>query len=203
MGGKNKKSKKQDIARNTTRKEFVSTKTSNLISIVLLVIALILYKKDEVILFNVGWWYYLILFTFSLILVFIILNIPILKRKLKETGYRKDFILISIYYSIFLSVSFYYGSKYIVNDFATESAIRENCEILEIKKGRYRRGGDYYNLKINFRDEVEKLDLNKDLYQQLETISLTKNHAIIKVKPSIFNIYIVENVLLQSKNIPK
>ncbi|MGV0755768.1 hypothetical protein ACTS95_02385 [Empedobacter brevis] len=198
MGGKNKKSKNQDIARYTTRKEFVSTKTSNLISIVLLVIALILYKKDEVILFNVGWWYYLILFTFSLILVFIILNIPILKRKLKETGYRKDFILISIYYSIFLSISFYYGSKYIVNDLAKDSIITENCNIIKVKESRYSN-----DLKVSFRGKEETIVLDKSLYQQLETISLTKNHAIIKVKPSIFNIYIVENVLIESKNIPK
>lgn len=192
MGGKNKKSKY------TTRKEFVFTKTSNLISIVLLVIALILYKKDEVILFNVGWWYYLILFTFSLILVFIILNIPILKRKLKETGYRKDFILISIYYSIFLSISFYYGSKYIVNDLAKDSIITENCNIIKVKESRYSN-----DLKVSFRGKEETIVLDKSLYQQLETISLTKNHAIIKVKPSIFNIYIVENVLIESKNIPK
>ncbi|MGV0833006.1 hypothetical protein ACTS9D_12430 [Empedobacter brevis] len=192
MGGKNKKSKY------TTRKEFVFTKTSNLISIVLLVIALILYKKDEVILFNVGWWYYLILFTFSLILVFIILNIPILKRKLKETGYRKDFILISSYYSIFLSISFYYGSKYIVNDLAKDSIITENCNIIKVKESRYSN-----DLKVSFRGKEETIVLDKSLYQQLETISLTKNHAIIKVKPSIFNIYIVENVLIESKNIPK
>ncbi|QES92260.1 hypothetical protein F0358_05760 [Empedobacter brevis] len=192
MGGKNKKSKY------TTRKEFVFTKTSNLISIVLLVIALILYKKDEVILFNVGWWYYLILFTFSLILVFIILNIPLLKRKLKETGYRKDFILISSYYSIFLSISFYYGSKYIVNDLAKDSIITENCNIIKVKESRYSN-----DLKVSFRGKEETIVLDKSLYQQLETISLTKNHAIIKVKPSIFNIYIVENVLIESKNIPK
>ena len=48
---------------------------------------------DEVILFNVEWWYYFIIFTFSLILVFIILNRPILKRKLIETGYWKYIIL--------------------------------------------------------------------------------------------------------------
>ncbi|WP_312557759.1 hypothetical protein [Empedobacter brevis] len=198
MGGKNKKSKKQDIGRTTIRKEFVSTKTSNLISIVLLVIALILYKKDEVILFNVRWWYYLILFTFSLILVFIILNIPILKRKLKETGYRKDFILISIYYSIFLSISFYYGSKYIVNDLAKDSVITENCNIIKVKESRYSN-----DLKVNFRGKEETIVLDKSLYQQLETISLTKNHATIHVKPSFFDIYIVENVLIESKNIPK
>ncbi|WP_313566827.1 hypothetical protein, partial [Empedobacter sp.] len=133
MGRKNKKSKKKDIAKNTTKKEFVSTKTSNFISIVLLVIAFVLYKKDELILFNVGWWSYIVLFIFSLIFVFLILNIPIFKRKLVETGYWKDIVLISIYYSIFLSISFYYGSKHIVNDLAKDQIITENCEFLEVK----------------------------------------------------------------------
>lgn len=199
MGRKNKKSKKKDIAKNTTKKEFVSTKTSNFISIVLLVIAFVLYKKDELILFNVGWWSYIVLFIFSLIFVFLILNIPIFKRKLVETGYWKDIVLISIYYSIFLSISFYYGSKHIVNDLAKDQIITENCEILEVKKRRHRRGGDYYKLKVNFKGNKETIDLDKNLYQQLEKVSLTKNHAIIKVRPSIFDIYIVENVLIESK----
>ena len=203
MGRKNKKSKKEDIAKNTIRKEFVSTKTSNLISILLFVIAFVFYKKDELILFNVGWRYYIVLFIFSLIFVFLILNIPILKRKLVETGYWKDIVLISIYYSIFLSISFYYGSKYIVNDLAKDLITKEHCEILEVKKGRYRRGGDYYNLKVNFKGNKETIDLDKNLYQQLEKVSLTKNHAIIKVRPSIFNIYVVENVLIESKIHPK
>ncbi|WP_291100642.1 MULTISPECIES: hypothetical protein [unclassified Empedobacter] len=199
MGRKNKKSKKKDIAKNTTKKEFVSTKTSNFISIVLLVIAFVLYKKDELILFNVGWWSYIVLFIFSLIFVFLILNIPIFKRKLVETGYWKDIVLISIYYSIFLSISFYYGSKHIVNDLAKDQIITENCEFLEVKKRRHRRGGDYYKLKVNFKGNKETIDLDKNLYQQLEKVSLTKNHAIIKVRPSIFDIYIVENVLIESK----
>ena len=203
MGRKNKKSKKEDIAKNTIRKEFVSTKTSNLISILLFVIAFVFYKKDELILFNVGWRYYIVLFIFTLIFVFLILNIPILKRKLVETGYWKDIVLISIYYSIFLSISFYYGSKYIVNDLAKDLITKEHCEILEVKKGRYRRGGDYYNLKVNFKGNKETIDLDKNLYQQLEKVSLTKNHAIVKAKPSIFNIYVVENVLIESKNLPK
>ena len=125
MGRKNKKLKNQDIAINTTKKEFISTKSSKIISIVLFVIVFVFYKKDELILFNVGWWYYIVLFIFSLIFVFLILNIPILKRKLLETGYWKDVVLISIYYSVFLTISFYYGSKYIVNDLAKEPIIIE------------------------------------------------------------------------------
>ena len=203
MGRKNKKSKKEDITKNTIRKEFVSTKTSNLISILLFVIAFVFYKKNELILFNVGWRYYIVLFIFSLIFVFLILNIPIFKRKLVETGYWKDIVLISIYYSIFLSISFYYGSKYIVNDLAKDQIITEHCEILEVKKGRYRRSGDYYKLKVNFKGKEETIDLDENLYQKLEKVSLTENNAIIKVRPSIFNIYVVENVLIESKNHPK
>ena len=203
MGRKNKKLKNQDIAINTTKKEFISTKSSKIISIVLFVIVFVFYKKDELILFNVGWWYYIVLFIFSLIFVFLILNIPIFKRKIVETGYWKDIVLISIYYSIFLSISFYYGSKHIVNDLAKDQIITEHCEILEVKKGRYRRGGDYYKLKVNFKGNKEAIDLDKNLYQQLEKASLTKNYAIIKVRPSIFNIYVVENVLIESKNLPK
>ena len=203
MGRKSKKSKKEDIAKNTIRKEFVSTKTSNFISIVLFVIAFVFYKKDELILFNVGWWYYIVLFIFSLIFVFLILNIPIFKRKLVETGYWKDIVLISIYYSIFLSISFYYGSKHIVNDLAKDQIITENCEILEVKKGRHRRGGDYYKLKVNFKGNEESINLDKDAFQKLEKADLNKNHAIIKVRPSIFNIYVVENVLIESKIHPK
>ena len=198
MGRKNKKSKNQDIAINTSKKEFISTKSSKIISIVLLTIALILYKKDEVILFNVGWWCYLILFTFSLILIFVILNIPILKRKLVETGYWKDIVLISIYYSIFLSISFYYGLKYIVNDLVKEPIIIENCEILKLKESRYS-----YDININFKGYEESINLDKDAFQKLEKADLSKNHAIVKAKPSIFNIYIVENVLIESKNLPK
>lgn len=189
---------------NTTRKEFVSTNTLNIFSIVLLLIALILYKKDEVILFNVEWWYYFIIFIFSLILVFIILNRPILKRKLIETGYWKYIILISIFYSFFLSITFYYSSKHVVNILAKDRIITENCEILDVKNGRYRKGGgNYYNLKVNFRGKEETIDLSRDLYEKIETIDLKKNHAIIKVKPSIFSIYVVENFSIESNNIRK
>ncbi|WP_314242726.1 hypothetical protein [Empedobacter tilapiae] len=198
MGRKNKKSKKEDIAKNTIRKEFVSTKTSNLISILLFVIAFVFYKKDELILFNVGWRYYIVLFIFTLIFVFLILNIPIFKRKLVETGYWKDIVLISIYYSIFLSISFYYVSKFIVNDLAKEPIIIENCEILKLKESRYS-----YDININFKGYEESINLDKDAFQKLENADLNKNHAIIKVRPSIFNIYVVENVLIESKNLPK
>ena len=198
MGRKSKKSKKEDIAKNTIRKEFVSTKTSNFISIVLFVIAFVFYKKDELILFNVGWWYYIVLFIFSLIFVFLILNIPIFKRKIVETGYWKDIVLISIYYSIFLSISFYYGLKYIVNDLVKEPIIIENCEILKLKESRYS-----YDININFKGHEESINVGKDTFQQLKKADFNKNHAIIKVRPSIFNIYIVENVLIESKNLPK
>ena len=198
MGRKSKKSKKEDIAKNTIRKEFVSTKTSNFISIVLFVIAFVFYKKDELILFNVGWWYYIVLFIFSLIFVFLILNIPIFKRKIVETGYWKDIVLISIYYSIFLSISFYYGLKYIVNDLVKEPIIIENCEILKLKESRYS-----YDININFNGHEESINVGKDTFQQLKKADFNKNHAIIKVRPSIFNIYIVENVLIESKNLPK
>ncbi|MGV0965908.1 hypothetical protein [Empedobacter falsenii] len=65
------------------------------------------------------------------------------------------------------------------------------------------RGGDYYKLKVNLKRKEETIDLDENLYQKLEKVSLTKNHAIIKVRPSIFNIYVVENVLIESKNLPK
>ena len=198
MGRKNKKLKNQDIAINTTKKEFISTKSSKIISIVLFVIVFVFYKKDELILFNVGWWYYIVLFIFSLIFVFLILNIPILKRKLLETGYWKDVVLISIYYSVFLTISFYYGSKYIVNDLAKEPIIIENCEILKLKESRYS-----YDININFNGHEESINVGKDTFQQLEKADFNKNHAIVKAKPSIFNIYIVENVLIESKNLPK
>ena len=198
MGRKNKKLKNQDIAINTTKKEFISTKSSKIISIVLFVIVFVFYKKDELILFNVGWWYYIVLFIFSLIFVFLILNIPILKRKLLETGYWKDVVLISIYYSVFLTISFYYGSKYIVNDLAKEPIIIENCEILKLKESRYS-----YDININFKGHEESINVDKDTFQQLEKADFNKNHAIVKAKPSIFNIYIVENVLIESKNLPK
>ena len=198
MGRKNKKLKNQDIAINTTKKEFISTKSSKIISIVLFVIVFVFYKKDELILFNVGWWYYIVLFIFSLIFVFLILNIPILKRKLLETGYWKDVVLISIYYSVFLTISFYYGSKYIVNDLAKEPIIIENCEILKLKESRYS-----YDININFKGHEESINVDKDTFQQLEKADFNKNHAIVKAKPSIFNIYVVENVLIESKNLPK
>ena len=198
MGRKNKKLKNQDIAINTTKKEFISTKSSKIISIVLFVIVFVFYKKDELILFNVGWWYYIVLFIFSLIFVFLILNIPILKRKLLETGYWKDVVLISIYYSVFLTISFYYGSKYIVNDLAKEPIIIENCEILKLKESRYS-----YDININFNGHEESINVGKDTFQQLKKADFNKNHAIVKAKPSIFNIYIVENVLIESKNLPK
>lgn len=203
MGGKvNNSIGKKERTRNEKEDKKINRYTT-IIYLIYFVVLYLLYRNDEIILLNVKWWYYLIIYLFISFLIYLILNIPIIKRKIASFDHRTVNILVSFVLSFFISILCNFGLKYLVNDFATESAIRENCEILEIKKGRYRRGGDYYNLKINFRDEVEKLDLNKDLYQQLETISLTKNHAIIKVKPSIFNIYIVENVLIESKNIPK
>ena len=90
-----------------------------------------------------------------------------------------------------------------MNDLAKDQIITEHCEILEVKKGRYRRSGDYYKLKVNFKGKEETIDLDENLYQKLEKVSLTENNAIIKVRPSIFNIYVVENVLIESKNHPK
>ena len=90
-----------------------------------------------------------------------------------------------------------------MNDLAKDQIITENCEILEVKKGRHRRGGDYYKLKVNFKGNEESINLDKDAFQKLEKADLNKNHAIIKVRPSIFNIYVVENVLIESKNLPK
>ncbi|MDM1521753.1 hypothetical protein OBK20_00120 [Empedobacter falsenii] len=96
----------------------------------------------------------------------------------------------------------YFGFKYLIKQLAEESTITENCEIFEIKKGRYRRGGDYYNLKINFKGNNETIKLDNYLFQKLENADLKKNHSIVKAKPSIFNIYVVENIHIQSKNLP-
>ncbi len=97
-----------------------------------------------------------------------------------------------------LTISFYYGSKYIVNDLAKEPIIIENCEILKLKESRYS-----YDININFKGHEESINVGKDTFQQLEKADFNKNHAIVKAKPSIFNIYIVENVLIESKNLPK
>ena len=85
-----------------------------------------------------------------------------------------------------------------MNDLAKEPIIIENCEILKLKESRYS-----YDININFKGYEESINLDKDAFQKLEKADLNKNHAIIKVRPSIFNIYVVENVLIESKNLPK
>lgn len=202
MGGKvNNSIGKKERTRNEKEKKKINSIT--IIYLIYFVVLYLLYRNDEIILLNVKWWYYLIIYLFISFLIYLILNIPIIKRKIASFDHWTVNILVSFVLSFFISILCNFGLKYLVNDFATESAIRENCEILEIKKGRYRRGGDYYNLKVNFRGKEETIVLDKSLYQQLETISVIKSHAIIKFKPSIFDICVVENVLIESKNIPK
>ena len=176
---------------------------STIIYLVYIVVLYLLYRNDEIIFFNIKLWYYLVLYIFITFLIYLTLNIPIIKRKIGNFDYWSINILASFVLSFFISILCSFGLKYTIQYLAKDLIITEHCEILEVKKGRYRRGGDYYNLKVNFRGEEEAIDLDKNLHQQLEKVSLTKNHAIIKVRPSIFNICIVENVLIESKNLPK
>ena len=176
---------------------------SKIIYLVYIVVLYLLYRNDEIILFNIQWWYYLVLYIFITFLIYLILNIPIVKRKIGNFDHWSIHILASFVLSFFISILCNFGLKYLVKDLSKDLITKEHCEILEVKKGRYRRGGDYYNLKVNFKGNKETIDLDKNLYQQLEKVSLTKNHAIVKAKPSIFNIYVVENVLIESKNLPK
>ena len=199
MAKKNKKTIKKN---QVEKKEFFSTRISQLISIFCFIIGYLFYKYDEIILFNVKWWYFIILFLLTMSLILLILNIPIIKRKLIESNYWDASILISIYYAILVSTPFYYGLKHIIYDFSKEPIITENCEILEIYSGTYRRGGDYYVMRTIFKGNKERIDLNEKLYTELKEINVSKNHAIIKVKPSIFDIYVVDNIHIQSKNIP-
>ena len=176
---------------------------SNIIFLVYFVVFYLLYRNDEIILFNIKLWYYLVLYIFITFLIYLILNIPIVKRKIGNFDHWRINILASFVLSFFISILCNFGLKYLVNDLAKDQIITEHCEILEVKKGRYSRGGDYYKLKVNFKGNKEAIDLDKNLYKQLEKASLTKNYAIIKVRSSIFNVYIVENVLIESKNLPK
>ncbi|MGV0978881.1 hypothetical protein [Empedobacter falsenii] len=176
---------------------------SNIIFLVYFVVFYLLYRNDEIILFNIELWYYLVLYIFITFLIYLILNIPIIKRKIGNFDHWSINILASFVLSFFISILCNFGLKYLVNDVAKDQIITEHCEILEVKKGRYRRSGDYYKLKVNFKGKEETIDLDENLYQKLEKVSLTENNAIIKVRPSIFNIYVVENVLIESKNHPK
>ena len=194
MAKKNKKTIKKN---QVEKKEFFSTRISQLISIFCFIIGYLFYKYDEIILFNVKWWYFIILFLLTMSLILLILNIPIIKRKLIESNYWDASILISIYYAILVSIPFYYGLKHIIYDFSKEPIITENCEILEVNSGK-----NSYDLRIIFKGKEERIDLNEKLYTELEKINVSKNHAIIKVKPSIFDIYVVDNIHIQSKNIP-
>lgn len=194
-------SKKERIRRK--KEDIKINRYSNIIFLVYFVVFYLLYRNDEIILFNIKLWYYLVLYIFITFLIYLILNIPIVKRKIGNFDHWRINILASFVLSFFISILCNFGLKYLVNDLAKDQIITEHCEILEVKKGRYRRGGDYYKLKVNFKGNKEAIDLDKNLYKQLEKASLTKNYAIIKVKPSIFNIYVVENVLIESKNLPK
>ena len=128
MAKKNKKTIKKN---QVEKKEFFSTRISQLISIFCFIIGYLFYKYDEIILFNFKWWYFIILFLLMMSLILLILNIPIIKRKLIESNYWDASILISIYYAILVSIPFYYGLKHIIYDFSKEPIITENCEILE------------------------------------------------------------------------
>lgn len=197
----NSKSKKEGIRKE--KEDRKSNKNFNIIFLVYFIVLYLLYRNNEIILFNIKWWYYVILYLISSIIIYIFFQIPFATRIVKDAKDSNVKIFISVVFGFFLAVPIYYFSKFIIDDLVKDTIFTENCEILEVKKGRYRRGGDYYNLKVNFRGKEETIDLNNNLYQQLEKVSLTKNHAIIKVKPSIFNIYVVENVLIESKNLPK
>ncbi|MFV0143227.1 MULTISPECIES: hypothetical protein [Empedobacter] len=194
-------SKKERIRRK--KEDIKINRYSNIIFLVYFVVFYLLYRNDEIILFNIKLWYYLVLYIFITFLIYLILNIPIVKRKIGNFDHWRINILASFVLSFFISILCNFGLKYLVNDLAKDQIITEHCEILEVKKGRYRRGGDYYKLKVNFKGNKETIDLDNYLFQQLEKADLNKNHAIIKVRPSIFNIYIVENVLIESKNLPK
>lgn len=177
-------------------------KYSTFIFFVYTAIIYLLYITDEIILLNVKTWYYFIFYLFHVIIIFLIFNIPFFKNKLFESNELLFKILGSLVLAFFISMISYFGFKYLIKQLAEESTITENCEIFEIKKGRYRRGGDYYNLKINFKGNNETIKLDNYLFQKLENADLKKNHSIVKAKPSIFNIYVVENIHIQSKNLP-
>ena len=55
-------------------------KYSNIIFLVYFVVFYLLYRNDEIILFNIKLWYYLVLYIFITFLIYLILNIPIVKR---------------------------------------------------------------------------------------------------------------------------
>ncbi|WIH96526.1 hypothetical protein [Empedobacter falsenii] len=177
-------------------------KYSTFIFFVYTAIIYLLYITDEIILLNVKTWYYFIFYLFHVITISLILNIPFIKNKLFESNELLFKILGSLVLAFFISMISYFGFKYLIKQLAEESTITENCEIFEIKKGRYRRGGDYYNLKINFKGNNETIKLDNYLFQKLENADLKKNHSIVKAKPSIFNIYVLENIHIQSKNLP-
>lgn len=175
---------------------------ATIICIIYFVVLFLLYKTDEIILFNVKWWYYAIFYTLHVIIIFIVLNIPNVNLHLFKKNEFKSKFFVSLLTSFFISLISYFGVKCFISNVADETFVTENCEILEIKKTSYRRGGDYYVIRTIFKGKEERIDLNEKLYTELKEINISKNHAIIKVKPSIFDIYVVDNIHIQSKNIP-
>ena len=79
-------------------------KYSNIIFLVYFVVFYLLYRNDEIILFNIKLWYYLVLYIFITFLIYLILNIPIVKRKIGNFDHWRINILASFVLSFFISI---------------------------------------------------------------------------------------------------
>lgn len=176
-------------------------KYSTLIFIAYGVVLYLLIHHDEIKLFNVQYWYYFAFYFLNALIIYMILTLPIINKYLFKENKLTSTILISLLFAFFFSALSYFGIKYIIAKASEDSIEIENCEIIEFKKGRYRRGGDYYNVKILFKGHEESIDLDKNSFEQLENVDLNKNHAIVTTKPSFFKIYVVDEIRFQSKYI--
>ena len=194
------KNKKERII--SKKEEIKSNKYSNIIYLLYFVVLYLLYANDEIILFNVQYWYYFAFYFLNVLIIYMILTLPRINQYLFKENKLTITISISLLFAFFFSAISYFGAKYVISKISEDSIEIENCEILEFKKGTYRRGGDYYNVKILFKGNEESIDLDRNSFEQLENVDLNKNHAIVKAKPSLFNIYVVNEIRFQSKYIP-
>jgi hypothetical protein len=163
------------------------------ISIIYFIIVYQFYINDNTIVFNMKWSIFLFLFCVLYIIIIIIFQF------IKSINENLVKYFVSFIIAFFLSVPLYYVFKSSLSYFSKTPIELYNAKILDIREGRWRRGGKYFKVELQFKENIESIDLSKSLFDKMKNIKLSKNHARIRYRKTIFNLFIIDSIKIQSK----
>ncbi|WP_143147305.1 hypothetical protein [Chishuiella changwenlii] len=141
------------------------------------------------------WSIYLFLFCILYIIIVIIFQF------IKSINENLVKYFVSFIIAFFLSVPLYYVFKSSLSYFSKTPVELYNAKILDVREGRWKRGGKYFKAELQFKENIESIDLSKSEFDKLKNIKLSKNHAMIRYRKTIFNLFIIDSIKIQSKSI--